>query len=147
MTTEIGARIMKYRFKWNDEQILLVLNRISDDRMSRHDSELFSREVSDAENKQLNWTPNSVANEITLLIQSVCTDRYLATLRSLTRSKKFNDNIDSSATIRLNSGALTKINILTGLNECKNLSRTEIIELALDQLWDRSIQKSVVTTD
>ena len=138
---------MKYRFKWNDEQIWLVLNRINDDRTSRHDCELFNRELSKSESEQLLWTPDTIANEITLLIQTVCTDKYVGTLRSLTRSKKFNGNMDSSATIRLSSGALTKINILTGLDECKKLSRTEIIELALDQFWDRSMQKSVVTTD
>ena len=95
----------------------------------------------------LNWTPDSIAHDITLFIQSVCTDKYVGTLWSLTRSKKFNGNINSSVTIRLSSNTLTKINILTGLDECKNLSRTEIIELALDLFWDQLIQEAVVTTD
>lgn len=138
---------MKYRFRWSDPQIITVLNRINDDRKSLTRRELFNRELSAAEEKILRWTPNSITDEITTFIQTVCTDRYIGTLRTLIRSKTFSGKIDSSATTRLSSTALTRLNILTGLDECKNLSRSEIIERALDQFWDEIIQNSVVTTD
>ena len=137
---------MKYRFKWNDEQIFLVLNRISDDRDSLHDSALFHCELSDDEDAILRWSPESDPIQVTELIQQLCTEQYIATLRALVRTTKFNKKLHSSATIRLSSASFSTLHILSEFDECQNLSRSDIIERALNHYWDTLRNNSVVTT-
>ena len=127
---------MKYRFKWNDKQILLVLNRIKDDRVSLIHDDIFHRVLSVNEEYELKWTPDSNPEVITALVQSVCVDEYISKLRGFVRASEHKGKVDSSSTIRLSSESISTINILSEFDECQGKTKAEIVACALDRYWN-----------
>ena len=124
----------KYRFKFDQSEILAVKVKIKHALKDLRQSDIFKHELSEDERDLIF---ESSDEEYTSVVQQLCNDEYITKIRAMLRYNKHRYSSNNTIPIRLKSSSISTIERIILKEKLTDEDRASIIDRALEDYLSR----------